>query len=136
MVSPATKGRSILVVDDDVPLRKVIETGLRGVGHNVIGTAGRDEVMALLQSKQFDLVITDVLMPDIEGTEVIKAVKTHQPEAIVLAMSGGGAQITTELCLLIASEMGAGVPLSKPFEMETLLTAVDRALTSRGAVEK
>lgn len=124
------------MVDDDVPLRKVIETGLRGVGHNVIGTAGRDEVMALLQSKQFDMVITDVLMPDIEGTEVIKAVKTHQPEAIVLAMSGGGAQITTELCLLIASEMGAGVPLSKPFEMETLLAAVDRALTSRGAVEK
>ena len=83
------KSRSILVVDDDVLLRRVIETGLRGQGHNVIGTAGREEVLALLQSKQFDLVITDVLMPDIEGTEVIKAVKTHQPDAMVLAMSGG-----------------------------------------------
>jgi DNA-binding NtrC family response regulator len=130
------KGRSILVVDDDIPLRKVIETSLRGAGHNVIGTAGRDEVLALLQSKQFDLVITDVLMPDIEGTEVIKAVKTHQPEAAVLAMSGGGTQITSELCLLIAREMGAGVPLEKPFPMETFLAAVDRALAARGAVQK
>ena len=135
-VSRATKGRSILVVDDDVPLRKVIETALRGAGHNVIGTAGREEVLALLQSKDFDLVITDVLMPDIEGTEVIKAVKTHQPEAVVLAMSGGGSQISTELCLVIASEMGAGVPLSKPFPMETLLRAVERALAPHGAVEK
>ena len=125
------KSRSILVVDDDVLLRRVIETGLRGQGHNVIGTAGREEVLALLQSKQFDLVITDVLMPDIEGTEVIKAVKTHQPDAMVLAMSGGDTKVTSELCLLIAREMGAGVPLAKPFEIETLLAAVDQALTRR-----
>jgi DNA-binding NtrC family response regulator len=127
-----TTGRSILVVDDDIPLRKTIETGLRGAGHNVIGTSGREEVLALLQSKQFDLVITDVLMPDIEGTEVIKAVKTHQPDASVLAMSGGSSHITPQLCLAIASKMGAGVPLLKPFTMESLLTAVDRALSARG----
>ena len=53
-----------------------------------------------------------------------------------MAMSGGGAQITSELCLLIASEMGAGVPLSKPFEMDAFLGAVDRALTLRGGAEK
>lgn len=124
-------GHSILVVDDDVPLRKVIETGLRGAGYRVIGTAGRDEVLALLQSKQFDLVVTDVLMPDIEGTEVIKAVRTYQPAAAIVAMSGGGSHITPELCLTIASAMGAGVPLLKPFEMDRLLAAVDRALNAR-----
>jgi DNA-binding NtrC family response regulator len=123
--------RSLLVVDDDVPLRKVIETGLSGAGYHVIGTAGREEVLALLQSKRFDLVLTDVLMPDIEGTEVIKAVKTYQPDAAILAMSGGGSHITPELCLTIASAMGAGVPLMKPFEMERLLSAVDRALSAR-----
>jgi DNA-binding NtrC family response regulator len=120
--------RSILVVDDDVSLRNVLVLGLRGLGHNVIGTAGRDEVLALLQSKKFDLVVTDILMPDIEGTEVIKAVKTHQPDAIILAMSGGEARLTPELCLTIATEMGASVPLLKPFEMKSFLAAVDRAL--------
>ena len=127
--------RSILVVDDDVTLRKVIETGLRMAGYKVIGTCGRDEILALLQSKQFDLVITDVLMPDIEGTEVIKAVKTHQPDAAILAMSGGGAHLTSELCLAVATAMGAGVPLVKPFEMPVLLRAVNRALGSRDATK-
>jgi two-component system, NtrC family, response regulator AtoC len=123
--------RSILVVDDDVPLRKLIEAGLRGVGHNVIGTAGRDEILALLQSKQFDLVITDILMPDIEGTEVIKAVRAYQPDAMILAMSGGASHITPELCLTVASAMGAGTPLLKPFKIERLLAAVDRSLKSK-----
>lgn len=124
---------SILVVDDDLPFRKVLETGLRMAGHSVIGTCGREEILALLQSKQFDLVLTDVLMPDIEGTEVIKAAKTHQPTAAILAMSGGASHITPELCLVIASEMGASLPLLKPFEVTYLLKAVDRALAMRGA---
>ena len=130
---PPNPARSILVVDDDVSLRKVIETFLRKTGHKVIATSGRDEVLALLQSKQFDLVVTDVLMPDIEGTEVIKAVKTYQPDAAILAMSGGGARLTPELCLAIASAMGAGVPLMKPFGMDDFLRAVDRALVGRNA---
>ena len=121
---------SILVVDDDVPLRKTIDLALRSAGHRVIATAGRDEVVALLESKDFDLVITDVLMPDIEGTEVIKLVREHQPEAAILAMSGGGYRITSELCLAIAGAMGAGVPLTKPFAMDELLKGVERAMAS------
>ena|SRR5688572_3704674 len=120
--------RSILVVDDDLRLRKVIEIALKSAGHNVIGTCGREEILALLQSKQFDLIITDVLMPDIEGTEVIKAVKTHQPDAAILAMSGGGSHLTPELCLAVATAMGAEIPLMKPFETSALLKAVNRAL--------
>jgi DNA-binding NtrC family response regulator len=123
--------RSILVVDDDLPLRKTIEIGLRSAGHRVIGTCGRDEIFALLQSKQFDLVVTDMLMPDIEGTEVVKAVRTFQPDAAIVAMSGGGTRMTPELCLAAASTMGASVPLIKPFKMDALLRAVDQALALR-----
>src|SRR4051812_44786123 len=100
-MAKANPAPTILVVDDDAALRKGIEICLRKAGYTVIGTAGRDEVLALLQSKQFDLVVTDVLMPDIEGTEVIKAVKTYQPDAAILAMSGGGTRMTPELCLAI-----------------------------------
>jgi DNA-binding NtrC family response regulator len=130
-MSQAKSAHTILVVDDDVPLRKVIETTLRNAGYTVIGTCGREEIMALLQSKQFDLVVTDVLMPDIEGTEVIRAVQEYQPEAGILAMSGGGTRIPAELCLAIASRMGAEVPLMKPFQMGEFLTAVERALQAR-----
>jgi two-component system response regulator AtoC len=132
-VRQSNSARSILVVDDDVRLRKVIEIALKSAGHTVIGTCGRDEILALLQSKQFDLIITDVLMPDIEGTEVIKAVKTHQPDAAILAMSGGGSHLTPELCLAVATAMGAEIPLLKPFEIPVLLRAVNRALGLGGA---
>ena len=130
-MSPSNRSRSILVVDDDFPLRNTIEIGLRNAGHKVIGTCGRDEILALLQSKQFDLVVTDMLMPDVEGTEVVKAVRTFQPDAAIVAMSGGGARITPELCLAAAGTMGAGVPLIKPFEMDTLMRAVEQALALR-----
>lgn len=132
-MTQSNAAHAVLVVDDDLTLRKSIETCLRAAGHRVIGTCGREEVYALLQSKQFDLVVTDVLMPDLDGTEVVKAVRSYQPDAAILAMSGGGSRLTPELCLAIAGSMGAGVLLMKPFAMNRFLSAVDQALSARPA---
>ena len=122
LMPQSNQSRSLLVVDDDLPLRRSIESALRNAGHKVIGTCGRDEVLALLESKQFDLVITDMLMPDLEGTEVVKAVKASQPDAAIIVMSGGGIRMTPELCLAAARTMGAGMPLIKPFELGVLMS--------------
>ena len=125
--------RSILVVDDDEAIRSIVEICLRRAGHKVVGACGRSRVLALLQGQPFDLVITDVLMPDLDGSEVIRAVHLHQPGTAILAMSGDWSCRASELLLDIAMTGGVGPPLMKPFHMHELMRAVDQALNAKGA---
>lgn len=120
-------GRSILVVDDDESMRSIIMMCLRNSGYNVVGASGRSQVMSLLNSQQFDMVITDVMMPDLDGSEVVRTVKMLQPDAAILPMSGG-ADTRSELCFDLAMRLGASVPLIKPFHLDELLMAVEQAL--------
>ena len=121
--------RSILVVEDETDLRTSLEATLRQAGHKVIGTSSREEVLALLQSKNFDVVLTDVLMPDIDGTEVITATQKYQCGTAILAMSGGGVLTQTELCRTVTRALGAGVFLMKPFGPAALFSAIENALS-------
>jgi DNA-binding NtrC family response regulator len=129
-----SKSTSILVVDDDDSVRSVIHACLDGAGYQVVSAAGREPVMSLLSTRRFDLVITDVLMPEFDGTEVVAAAKKHQPHAAIIAMSGGGPALTGEFCLALANRLGAGTPLLKPFHLDQLLKAVENAL-GRGKCE-
>lgn len=124
---------SILLVDDDNAIQTLIQFCLERAGHHVVCATGRAPVLTLLSSGHFDLVITDVLMPDIDGTEVITAARIHQPDAAILAMSGGGSHLTADFCLKLAGSFGAGAPLLKPFHLEELMDAVNSALQSRGS---
>ena len=90
----------------------------------------------MLRTRKFDLVITDILMPEIDGAEVIAATRVHQPGVAILAMSGGGPHMTADLCLKIAKTLGAVVPLLKPFHLDELLQAVGKALQRRGATAR
>jgi len=128
--------RSILVVDDDMALRKIMETWCRMAGYEVSATSGRSDVLAQLQSRHFDLIVTDVLMPDFDGTEVINAAKKYQPGASILAISGGGVGLSPDVCLAIATGVGAGAPLMKPFGKDEFLAAVQRAITPPGDAPK
>ena len=90
----------------------------------------------MLRSGHFDLVITDIVMPDGDGFELIAAVKTHQPAARVLAISGGGKYLESADCLKMARGLGAHGVLIKPFnwaEMRTAIEAVCPARVSVGA---
>src|SRR5687768_449403 len=111
---------SILVVDDDESVLTVVEVCLRAAGYAVASASGRDSVLRMLATKHFDLVITDVLMPEFDGTEVVMAAKTHQPAVTIIAMSGGGPYFTAEFCLKMAKALGAGGPLIKPFHLDEL----------------
>ena len=127
-----SRGHSILVVDDDGATRTVVKTALRRAGHYATSASGQDEVTALLKRLKFDLVITDVFMPEFDGIEVIKAVKEHQPEAAIVAMSGGGGSFrTAEVCLTLARAAGSSAALAKPFHLEELFQAMGKALGSR-----
>ena len=119
------------MIDDDEAIRLVIQMCLKKAGYEVATAAGRTQVTAALRSQPFDVVMTDILMPEFDGTDVIKAVRKHQPRAALVAMSGGGTYMTTEFSLNLANAVGATVSLTKPFQLEELLSAVKAALARK-----
>ena len=77
----------------------------------------------------FDLVITDIVMPENDGLEVIIALRCNYPETKVIAMSGGG-YVNSRDYLLMAKELGASMALSKPFEYNILQSEIRRLLSN------
>ena len=116
------------MVEDDKATREIITGALQAEGFIVTAAWKKNEVLALVRFFPFDLVLTDVIMPEIDGTEVIRAVKRYHPLTPVLAISGGGAHVTDDLSLKLAESLRAFVVLSKPFHFAELLTAVWKAL--------
>ena len=119
--------RSILVVDDDALLRQLIRRTLEDASYSVVEaddgkTGGR--AMAL---QHFDLVITDLLMPEKDGLELIEELRLKYPRVRIVATSGGG-RVAREEYMRMAKGLGAHVLLPKPFNPVQLLTAVADAI--------
>jgi CheY-like chemotaxis protein len=118
----------ILLIDDMKGVRRAVSSVLKGRGHVVTEADDGNKGMDLLRSgRKFDLVITDVLMPECDGTEVIMFLDTMPKRPPVLAISGGGNQVSSDVALLIARSKADAV-LAKPFENADLLATVDKLL--------
>ena len=117
----------ILLIDDEENARVLTAQFLELAGHQVVtaenGIQGHERVL----ERAFDLVITDIIMPEKEGFETIKDLKRERPDLPILAISGGGVIQSDEL-LEMAVSMGASAGLSKPFTGKALLAAVQKAL--------
>jgi CheY-like chemotaxis protein len=120
---------SILVADDEPDLRDLIQITLEGVGHQVAVAANGRKASELLLHRKFDLLITDVLMPERDGIELIAEVKTKYPAMRVVVMTAGG-QIPREDYLLIARRLGAHALMPKPFTSVQLQGAIAAAMTA------
>lgn len=123
----------VLVIDDEDMIRDVIKTVLTGAGYQVSEAADGSIGLKILESESFDLVITDILMPEKEGIETIMEIKRTYPDLRIVAISGGG-RGSYLFPLKIADTIGAERCLPKPFEPEDLLNAV-REATSGGAAD-
>jgi len=123
-----TRRLAIIVADDVEEIRDLLKSWLEDLGHDVECAASGWEVVRLAKKRVFDLVITDVLMPDGDGLDVITALRKTRAEPRVLAISGGGKYMLAANCLRIAKGVGADEVLLKPFKREQLLEAIDRAL--------
>ncbi|HVW20073.1 MAG TPA: response regulator [Opitutaceae bacterium] len=118
---------SILVADDEADLRDLVQMTLEHEGHQVTVTSdGRKASQALAKGK-FDLLVTDVLMPERDGIELIREVRSKYPGMKIVVMTSGG-QISRGEYLVMATKLGANVGLEKPFNREQLLKAVHAAL--------
>lgn len=110
----------ILVIDDDEQCSQLLRAVFEQAGHEVATAANGKIGLAMSRNSQFDLVITDVLMPEKDGLELIKELRRDNPEARIIAISGGGL-LHAEDCLKMARLFGAQRILKKPIDVKELL---------------
>ncbi len=120
---------SILLVEDNDQLRTLLKLLLTSSGYEVWEAPNGTQVSAMYQQQHFDLVITDLVMPDTEGLSVIMELRRLDKNVRIIAMSGGG-QGSAESYLSMAQKLGAHLTLSKPFGNQEFLDAVSSALES------
>ena len=114
---------AILVVDDQKGIRDVLRKLLAEAGHDVAEAEDGAAALALFRVQPFNLVITDIIMPEMEGIEIITTMKREQPNIRILAMSGGGRARVMDF-LAVAGKAGADATLEKPFRKSELLDRV------------
>ncbi len=117
----------ILVIDDDRHVREGVVRYLNRIGHEVHEAHNGKRGLQAISEGDFALIITDINMPEMDGIELINALRDAVGGAPVVAMSGGGVY-PKELLLGSAQVLGAVSTLAKPFELEDLRRAVDVAL--------
>jgi len=119
----------ILVIDDEAPVREMLRILLERQDHTVYDAEDGDVGMEILEENEIDLVITDILMPERDGLEIIRSVRRSAPQVKILAMSGGGRTGRLDF-LAEAEEFGAHRAVHKPFRSRELLGIVDDLLGS------
>jgi two-component system response regulator PilR (NtrC family) len=117
----------VLVVDDEQSLRDVLSIMLKRAGYAVTSAMDGEEAIELLNREIFDLVITDLRMPKIDGMEVLKAVRSVSPETVVLIITA----FATADSAVEAMKQGAYDYLTKPFQVDEVQLIIRNALEKR-----
>ena len=123
---------TILVADDDPHIRGMIKKFLGRVGHTVVEAAYGVEAEQKFGEAPFDLLITDIIMPDKEGLMLVRDLKKRASNLRIIAMSGGGRSGAFTL-LEAAEKFGADAVLRKPFRLQELMDAVNGATQAQTA---
>jgi len=118
----------ILVMDDDSLVRNAAVQMLTRMGHEVVSAVDGKEGLARFQEQPFDLVLTDIVMPEREGLETIQAIRKINRTIPVIAISGGTSDMSPEILLKVAQHLGAQRLISKPFSLSHLKAVVDEML--------
>ena len=123
----------MLIVDDERGARMTLEVSLRLSGYDVVTASGGREAIALGQRQRFDVVLTDIFMPDVTGLEVVREFRRFSPDTKIIAVTAQG---SLEIALQ-AIEEGAFDFIAKPFDLDEVLALVGRAaehsITARAA---
>ncbi len=117
----------ILIIEDDDTVRDLVRLLLERMGHEAVVAANGREGLEKAGSASFDLVITDLIMPEKEGIETIQELRKAQPGLKIIAMSGGG-RVGAHDYLPLAKLLGASFTLAKPFNREELTAAIKEVL--------
>jgi len=133
----------VLIIDDDLDVRDAIKRVLERAGYIVRASADALDALEQLARQAAHVVITDIIMPKLNGVEAIRAILEGFPDVKIIAISGGGNfgitsykpnAITTTAYLAAAERAGAHLLLTKPFESADLVGAVQKVLTMSRAL--
>ena len=119
----------VLVADDDRPLCESMRLMLMAAGHEVLEARDGRACEDMVERREPDLVILDILMPEKEGIEVIADLKGRHPKLKILAISGGGRHASGHDFLTLARRFGADATLEKPFKRGEFISSVQSLLT-------
>ena len=117
----------ILVIDDDAQIRRMLCRMLQHRGYEVRDAADGADGIRLFREAPFDLVLTDLIMPEKEGIEMIIELRSEFPEVKIIAMSGG-ARMGPEAYLQLADSLGAERTFSKPIDRDDLIDAIQELI--------
>ena len=119
----------ILLVEDDETGRYALSKYLTRAGHEVTEAEDGEIAFKLFRGESFDIVITDIVMPNVEGIELVNLLLEIQPDIPIIGISGGG-RLEGAGYLKLIKALGASATLEKPFEPEALLALVDQFMSS------
>lgn len=124
---------SVLIIEDDEFVQKMLQQTFERAGYDVATAGNGAKGIKLYDSKldlmdPFDVVITDLIMPEMEGIETISKLRKRDPDVKVIAISGGGRN-KPEDYLQLAKKLGAKRIFTKPVDREALLTAVTELIS-------
>jgi DNA-binding NtrC family response regulator len=120
----------VLLVDDDAVLRPLFRRTLELSDYEVVEACNGKEALARYRERSADIVVTDMVMPDCEGLELIREIRQIDRAVPILAMSGGG-RTRADDYLKLAMRLGASLTLAKPFSGDALIDAIETAIASR-----
>lgn len=120
-------GKILLLEDEDL-FRTLVKKVLTDEKHDVTALGSAVRAIDLAREKCFDLLITDLIMPDKEGIETIMEFRELAPATKIIAMSGGGKE-SPDSYLYFAEKLGAAKTLSKPFSRQELIDTVNTVLS-------
>lgn len=121
----------ILIVDDDLDVLAALSSVISARGYVVITTPDGREALRIHQNTPADIIITDILMPQIDGIELIRALRERDPNIKLIAISGGGWAEPSQF-LTMAARFGATATFSKPLPWDALLETL-ATLTANAA---
>ena len=119
---------TILIVDDDAQVRRLCRLALEESGYLVGEATNGKNALAAIEETDFDLIVLDLAMPDMDGFEFLKTVHVKSPNLRIVVISGflGGTMLPA------AKLLGGTATLAKPFSPESLLLVVSEVLAKRG----
>lgn len=115
----------VLVIDDDEEILDIVSAFLHGAGHEVQATTSAKRAMDWLESGRFDALVTDVLLPEIDGVEIMRLVRKKYPDMWTVAISGGTSRFPASSALRLTELFGADRALFKPFSEAELLASLE-----------
>jgi CheY-like chemotaxis protein len=121
--------QTILVVDDEADVIRMITLILEDAEYRVISVTRGEDGIKRVAGEPVDLIITDIIMPDMEGIEFIRSIQATHPLLPIVAISGGGRSHNLDF-LKFAKRLGAMSTLAKPFRRDELLDVVGKILAA------